>query len=296
MSFKIWSHGYPYRTVRWHHHPEYEIQLITSTTGSYFVGDYIGNFEPGNLVMTGINLPHNWVSNVRQDDRIDERCIVLQFTADFADRAIGVFPEFRKVQLLLKASNRGLLFPAKTGTAAEPIMREMLSAQGLRRVALFFSLLDLLEQNAEPVKLASANYRVKTEQYQDSRIPYLLSHIKNNLSRELRETDLAEMAGQSASAFSRYFRRHVGVTFVQYVNQLRINLACQLLITEELSITDICYRVGFNNLSNFHRQFFVQKFMPPSRWRAQQKLSTASTSNSDDSEHYRLAITKQPKH
>jgi hypothetical protein len=58
-SFKVWSHGYPYRTVRWHYHPEYEIHLITATTGTYFVGDYVGSFEPGNLVMTGSNLPHN---------------------------------------------------------------------------------------------------------------------------------------------------------------------------------------------------------------------------------------------
>ena len=75
----MWSHGYPYRTVRWHFHPEYEIQLVTSTTGRYFVGDYIANFAPGNLVMTGTNLPHNWVSNVPQGERVDERCLILQF-------------------------------------------------------------------------------------------------------------------------------------------------------------------------------------------------------------------------
>src|ERR1700748_3951541 len=77
-SFKVWSHGYPYRTVRWHFHPEYEIQLITTTSGKYFVGDHIGDFAPGNLVMTGPNLPHNWVSNVPPGERVDERCLILQ--------------------------------------------------------------------------------------------------------------------------------------------------------------------------------------------------------------------------
>src|ERR1700748_360881 len=76
-SFKVWSHGYPYRTVRWHFHPEYEIHLITATTGKYFVGDYIGNFATGNLVMPASNLPHNWVSNVPPEGRINERCLVL---------------------------------------------------------------------------------------------------------------------------------------------------------------------------------------------------------------------------
>ena len=63
-SFAAWSHGYPYRTVRWHFHPEYELHQVVATKGRYFVGDFIGEFEPGNLVLTGPNLPHNWVSDV----------------------------------------------------------------------------------------------------------------------------------------------------------------------------------------------------------------------------------------
>jgi hypothetical protein len=66
-SFKAWEHGYPYHTVRWHFHPEYEIHHVVATSGHYFVGDFIGNFEPGNLVLTGPNLPHNWVSDVTVD-------------------------------------------------------------------------------------------------------------------------------------------------------------------------------------------------------------------------------------
>jgi AraC-like DNA-binding protein len=281
-SFKVWSHGYPYRTVRWHFHPEYEIQVVTSTTGKYFVGDYIGSFEPGNLVMTGTNLPHNWVSNVPQGDRVDERCLILQFNTEVVANAIKVFPELKCVESLLDASRWGVLFTPKTGAAAEPIMREMLGAQGMRRITLFIALLDLLVHSTEQVKLASAAYRADPARYAETRINHVLSYIGKNLSQELRETELAELAGQSASAFSRYFRRHTGVPFVQYVNRLRINLACQLLMSGELSITDICYQVGFNNLSNFNRQFLLLKEMSPSKWRAYQQLNAASATESSD--------------
>lgn len=275
-SFKVWSHGYPYRTVRWHFHPEYEIHLITATTGKYFVGDYIGNFVPGNLVMVGPDLPHNWVSSVPQGERVDERCLVLQFDAGFIARTIEAFPEFRRVEALLDASRWGLLFAPETGAAAAPIMREMLGAQGLRRIMLFVTLFDLLARSAEPAKLASAAYRADPARYAGTRINHVLAFIGKNLSQELRETELAALAGQSVSAFSRYFRRHTGVPFVQYVNRLRINLACQLLLSDEFSITDICYQVGFNNLSNFNRQFLQLKEMSPSRWRAWQQLNAAS--------------------
>jgi AraC-like DNA-binding protein len=281
-SFKVWSHGYPYRTVRWHFHPEYEIQVITSTTGKYFVGDFIGSFAPGNLVMTGPNLPHNWVSNVPHGEHVDERCLILQFDAEVVAQAIKAFPELKRVECLLDASRWGVLFTPKTGAAAEPIMREMLGAQGMRRITLFLALLDLLVQSTEQVKLASAAYRADPARYAETRINHVLSYIGKNLSQELRETELAELAGQSASAFSRYFRRHTGVPFVQYVNRLRINLACQLLMSGELSITDICYQVGFNNLSNFNRQFLLLKEMSPSRWRAYQQLNAASATESSD--------------
>ncbi|MDQ7978211.1 AraC family transcriptional regulator [Paraburkholderia sp. SARCC-3016] len=279
-SFKVWSHGYPYRTVRWHFHPEYEIHLITATTGKFFVGDHIGNFEPHNLVMMGANLPHNWVSNVPHGERVDERCLVLQFDSGFVARAIAAFPEFKRVEPLLDASRWGLLFSPETGAAAEPVMREMLGAQGLRRIVLFIELFDLLARGAEPVKLASTAFRADPTRYAETRINHVLSFIDRNLSHELRESELAELAGQSVSAFSRYFRRHTGVPFVQYVNRLRINFACQLLMSGELNITDICYRVGFNNLSNFNRQFLLLKEMSPSRWRAYQQLNAASGNES----------------
>jgi len=75
-SFTAWSHGYPFRTVRWHFHPEYELHLIVATRGRYFVGDLIGEFEPGNLVLTGPNLPHNWVTDVPKDATVPLRCRV----------------------------------------------------------------------------------------------------------------------------------------------------------------------------------------------------------------------------
>ena len=289
-SFKVWSHGYPYRTVRWHFHPEYEIHLITATTGKYFVGDFIGSFAPGNLVMIGPNLPHNWVSSVPHDEPVDERCLVLQFDGDFIARAIDAFPEFRRVERLLDASRWGLLFTSETGAAAEPILREMLGAQGMRRVTLFIDLLDLLVQSEEPAALASEAYRADPARYAGTRINHVLAFIGKNLSQELRETELAELAGQSVSAFSRYFRRHTGVSFVRYVNQLRINLACQLLMSGELNITDICYQVGFNNLSNFNRQFLLLKEMSPSRWRSYQRLNAASAASKSEAVYGAPAI------
>jgi transcriptional regulator GlxA family with amidase domain len=78
---------------------------------------------------------------------------------------------------------------------------------------------------------------------------------------------MAVLSGFTPSSFSRAFKRHTGLTFVRYVNRLRIDNSCDLLMTTDDSVADICFQVGFNNLSNFNRHFIAQKRISPSAFR-----------------------------
>ena len=268
QSFKIWSHGYPFRTVRWHFHPEYELHLVTATSGNRYVGDHIGPFGPGDLVLAGPNLPHNWISDVPLGESVDERCLVLQFTPAFVDRCLSTFPELRFLEPVLAESHRGLRFSPPTSERVGPLMRALLGASGARRVGLLVEVLDLVGHADEREPLASIGFRPDPSAYLSSTMNLALRHIDSNLTGDLNETDLAALAGQSVSTFSRSFRKRTGMTFVQYVNSLRIELACQHLGQPELTVAEICYEVGFNNVSNFNRQFLAVKGMPPSKFRA----------------------------
>ena len=266
-SFKAWAHGYPYHTVRWHFHPEYEIHHVVATQGHYFVGDFIGNFEPGNLVLTGPNLPHNWVSHLATGESVPLRGRVLQFTEDFIGDAMALLPELAACEALLQTSRRGALFSPATAEAAAPMLAELVSAQGIRRIEVFIGLLGLL-QRAEVTTLTSTNYLPDPSGFMSTGINEALAYINANLTEPFTEGDLAAIAGLSPSTFSRSFRRHTGQALVKYVNRLRINLACQLLMgKDEMKITDVCFSSGFNNISNFNRQFQAQKGMTPSRFR-----------------------------
>jgi AraC-like DNA-binding protein len=293
-SFKAWYHGYPYRTVRWHFHPEYEIHLIVATTGKMFVGDHISSFAPGNLVLLGPNLPHNWVSDVPEGETVEQRNLILQFGQEFVARCMESFPEWRQVEALLAASRRGVLFGAQTSVTLQPLFMELLTARGLRRLMLFMSMLEVLVNAEDSELLASPAYQADPSGFAATRINHALSYIGKNLASELRESDLAQLAGQSVSAFSRYFRRHTGMPFVQYVNRMRINLACQLLMDDALSVTDICYKIGFNNLSNFNRQFLVAKGMSPSKFRRYQQLNDASGDASDEAVARGASVVEAP--
>jgi AraC-like DNA-binding protein len=268
-SFKAWSHGYPYRTVRWHFHPEYELHHVVATGGKYFVGDFIGNFEPGNLVLTGPNLPHNWVSEMPPGAIVPLRCRIVQFSQEFIGNAMVALPELVELGRVLERSRHGVLFAPEIASSVGPLLEELVEAQGARRIALFMHVMASLCKAGEIRTLASSSYLPDPSGYMSAGMNKVLAFIAENLNRPFSEGDLAGIAGQSAGGFSRSFRKHTGMSLVQYVNRLRINVACQLLMSEpDSTITDICYTSGFNNVSNFNRQFLAQKGMAPSRFRA----------------------------
>ncbi|KQQ79779.1 AraC family transcriptional regulator [Aureimonas sp. Leaf324] len=267
-AFKAWTHGYPFHTVRWHFHPEYEIHHVVETRGNYFVGDFIGEFEPGNLVLTGPNLPHNWVSDVAPDAEIPLRCRIVQFSESFVEETTRALPEFAAAAPLLASSRRGVLFSPDTAAAAGPILAEMVEASGFRRLSLFMALMDVLTAAEDARPLTSADYLPDPSGFMSGGINEALAFINRHLTEEFSERDLAAISGRSPSTFSRAFRRHTGMTLVSYVNRLRINLACQLLTSDPTrAITDICFAAGYNNVSNFNRQFLLQKGMTPTRFR-----------------------------
>lgn len=274
-SYKVWTHGYPYETVRWHFHPEYEINLITRTSGQYFVGDHTGRFEPGQLCLIGPNVPHNWVSDVAPGETVPERCIVLQFSGKAIRRGIEAFPELAGLERLLVDANRGVQFSPEVAERAALRLRGLLQAQGAQRITGFLDLLALLAADAERTMLATPTFRPDTDQYQSTTINQVLRHLATHLHERLRESDLAAYAGMQTAAFSRYFRRSTGMPFVHYLNRLRINRACELLIDGDATITEVCYACGFNNLSNFNRQFLAMKAMPPSQFRRFHRLNRA---------------------
>jgi AraC-like DNA-binding protein len=267
-SFKAWAHGYPFRTVRWHFHPEYELHLITATSGSYFVGDFIGEFDLGNLVLTGPNLPHNWVTNLPEGTSIPRFCLVLQFSEEFIRPLMAALPELTGFETVLAESRRGALFPPSTAKLVKPLFAELIEASGAQRIARFMDIIHLLTRADGRRMLAGAGYQADFSLFMSAAVNRALMHIGENLTKVRRTTNLARIAGLNPSAFSRSFRQHTGMTPIKYITRLRIDLACSLLMSDlNRPITDIAFDVGFNNLSNFNRQFLSQKGMTPSRFR-----------------------------
>ncbi|MEF2071678.1 helix-turn-helix domain-containing protein [Consotaella aegiceratis] len=275
-SFEAFSHDYPFPYSGWHYHPEYEIHFIRKSSGSYYVGTYAGDFEPGNLVMTGPHLPHMWVSTAVGEDwdtaheQILDRDMVVHFSERFADTCMHSFEDCGGFQTLLNEAHSGLLFSAETSRRAGAIFEALLRAHGFERLALFFRLLAELEADTGRYCLSFAP---PGPNRMAGRLNTILAYIAENFSRaDLSCASIAAAHGMSASALSRAFEKYANCPCVEYINRLRVYKACQLLAETKDPVTTICYDVGYDVLSTFNRNFLRFIGATPSEFRQRRSL------------------------
>ena len=279
-TFRVYAHDYPFAYSGWHHHPEYELHLIRRSRGQFYVGTYAGEFGPGNLVMTGPNLPHMWVSGANDrdgDGRIVGRDLVLQLSAGFAERCVAGFSDCAGLTGLLEASRAGIEFSAAASVEGAARMEALLTANGFERMALFFNLLRILEEDCGRTSLSLKG--ADHECAQPKRLERILAYIAENFNRpDLSCLEAAQVEGMALPAFSRLFERHIKCTCVEYINHLRIYKACQLLVETERQVTTIGLEVGYDTLSTFNRNFRRLIGRTPSAFRAERRLADPAAS------------------
>ncbi|MEO7159892.1 MAG: AraC family transcriptional regulator [Polaromonas sp.] len=262
------SHGFPTPLSRWHCHDEYELHLITATSGKAFVGDWIGPFQPGHLVLCGPRLPHNWISLDLPPGGVSERDMVIQFRHEPIERAAELISELAELLPLLERASHGIEF-FEMGARARNHWLKIKASRGARRFAAFCDFLTDLARCTDYRLLSNMQMQSVNNVTQLDQINTIVNRITDDLSQPHSLDSLAKGLGMSASRFSRFFRNATGNNYTDFVNRIRINRACQLLMESDRMVSQICYEVGFNNVANFNRRFLEIRGMTPTEFRRQ---------------------------
>jgi AraC-like DNA-binding protein len=262
------AHGFPTPLARWHFHDEYELHLIVATAGKAFVGDWIGPFQPGHLVLCGPRLPHNWISLDVPEGGVAERDLVIQFAHEPIAHAAEQIPELAEVMALLERARHGIEFFGLSERAVQH-WHAVKAAHGFQRLAAFCVFLGDLARCTDYRLLSSVRMQGEDDDADTAQVDALFNRIMRDFAQPLAAAQLAAEWGMSESRFSRFFRRATGNTFTDFVNRIRISRACQLLMETDSQVTHICYEVGFNNVANFNRRFLEIKGLTPSDFRRQ---------------------------
>lgn len=256
-SFVVKSFDYAYYPTPWHYHPEYEIVLITSSTGTRFIGDSMALFDEGDLVFIGPNVPHlyrNDEAYYAHQPAARAKSIVVHFLENIFGEKLLTLPESRSIKSLLAKSLRGLEVGGATKVAATKMLKELTILKGFPRWLKLLEILQLLSVSDELVYV-SKNHIVGVNGVETDRMNRVFDFVLRNYQREITVKEVADIANLASNSFSRFFSQRTRKTFVEFVNEVRLSHACKLLQENKLSVSDICYASGYNNLSNFNRQF-----------------------------------------
>jgi AraC-like DNA-binding protein len=268
-SVRWHQHSYPSPIARWNYHPEYEIHLIRKGTGKFIVGDHIGTFEAGHVALVGSGLPHDWVSDLEPGEVLENRDAVIQFDGSWVEQAASLVPELAEVKPLLAQSARGIEFLGQSATEAATAIEAMGASTGLERLQHLFALFRILTYAPDHDRryLAEDWFRPQLDGRAAAVVDLVLEYVFNNHAGSVKMSEAAALVGMQEASFSKYFKRATGQNFSDLVRKLRLAHARRLLERSDKPISDICYEVGFTNLSNFNRHFLNDAGETPRHYR-----------------------------
>ncbi len=258
----------------WHYHPEIELLYCIKGKGTNFIGNSIRTIEEGELLLLGKNLPHT-----RQRDREyyqanateNPESIVIQFREDFLGERFFDLREFSPVRALLTRALRGLKFYGDTNIIVGEKLHRIREHEGTTAILGLLELLDILARSDEFEYLNTNNYVSNAHEKSSQKINkvyhYTIAHFREPISL----ADVAALTDHSPAAFCRYFKTRTRKSYFRYLTEIRIAYACELLMEGNLGIAEVCFASGFNNLSNFHKQFRKIVEITPSEYRKKSK-------------------------
>lgn len=250
----------------WHFHPELQLCHVANGEGQRLIGDKLCPIEPGEVVLLGSNLPHVW--RYEKNSRKHVKATVVHFDvlvlgSDWLER-----PELRHVRLLLTRASQGLQASGRLRSQLAEGIEEICRLDGLERIIQLLKLLGLMAESRELSTICSVSPQAIVTNVDVERLRVACDFINQNSHEELTRDAVAKLVHMSGSGFSRFFKSHTGMTFQEFVSDVRISRACNLLGTTQLSITDIALECGFRELSTFNRAFKKYREKTPSQYRS----------------------------
>lgn len=275
-SFKVevvkQSFFYPY----WHFHPEYEIMYVKKGKGIRYVGDDIQLFGPGDIILLGNQIPHLWrndASYFGENNRYSSEAIVVYFDPEKWGKSFRELSEMKQLEMFFVKAKRGIRFTGNTRQVLVKMLNNLINTNGMSQLLVVMSLLDTMSKTNDFEFLASCSFSHVYQSDDMEIINRITDYMMKNYAEKISIDTLADLAHLSLTAFCRYFKARTNKTAGRFLNEIRIGHACNKLIYTKLPVNEICFEVGFNNMTNFNIQFKNIKKITPSDYRKLHSLN-----------------------
>lgn len=249
-SFKLFSPRLR-NTFLWHYHPEYELVYVEADAGIRHVGSHISGYTQSDLVFIGSNIPH---LNFDYRLRSDYQQVVVQLRENFLGTAIGLSPELAAINQLFKKAASGVAFHGETKAIVAEKLKQLQKLSSFKQLMELMDIFHILAGSNETEVLNEEQISLQFFLKDKIRMGAIYEYIDANYNRKPDVNIVADKVHLTTPAFCRYFKRQTNMTFTDFVNQYRIDMAKNLLMQDK-NITETCYAVGFGSLSYFNTLF-----------------------------------------
>lgn len=254
--------------VPYHFHPEFELTLILKGKGKRYVGKQMADFDSGDLVLLGSDLPHSWKSESISMPGFHAKSIVAQFDKTFLGNEFFNRPELSNIRNLLKISAHGIHFIGHTAAEVSSKMSVLaLEENSFRKMMLLLDILEDLAASKEFVLLDQDGVVATQINSNKDRINAALGYIVDNFRNDIVLNEVAAVVSMSPNAFCKYFKRVTNKTFLDTVIDYRINFAVQQLLSTDRPVSEISFDSGFGDVSHFYKLFKRRMKMSPLNYR-----------------------------
>jgi len=254
----------------WHYHQEMELILVLEGKGTRLLGDSIEKFEAGDLVLIGKNTPHIWQNPkhyYEKDSTKNVEAIVLHFYEHFHGEKFAQLPETRFLTNLYAKARNGLKVYGKSHSDIKAILLNMQRESDFIKILSLLKIMEILHTRQEFRNLATDTFVRHYFEHKNERFNAAYNYLMENFNRKVRLAEVAEITHLSETAFCRFFKRHSGKSFSQFLKVIRIGYACQLLSEKDDTISNVAYLSGYENISNFNKHFKELKNTTPNAFK-----------------------------
>lgn len=257
-SFSVRQDQVPYINNRWHYHQEIELIHFREGSGIQFIGDSIKPFQSGDVLLLGPEIPHYWnfADHYFKDDCIQKPDVrVAHFQEYFWGKDFLDLPENQPVKKMLQEARRGIQLHGKTRETVAALLEQMLAAPRSRRILLLIEALFIIAESQEISLLSSIGFQPQFKESGDDRIDAIHQFSLQHYRKKIQIEEIAAIANMSRNSFCRFFKTKTGKTYTEFLTEIKVGVACRLLLENRLGIKQICYESGFHNFASFHKSF-----------------------------------------
>lgn len=238
----------------YHFHPEYELTLIVRGSGKRYVGSHMNDYTSGDLVLLGSNLPHCWKTTLDAKQK-KSVSVVIQFQQSFLGDGFFSVPETKNILRLLNISRQGIQFTGNTAPIRERMQYILEEPDSFKQLLSVLSVLHELSAYKSYQTLDKQNDYPLLPLNEQERIHAAMGYIVENFRDTISLSAVAARVSMTPEAFCKYFKKITRKTFIEVVNDYRVDFAIGQLVNTEKPVVEVGFNSGFNDISNFYKTF-----------------------------------------